>query len=278
MAFALAGRKLRAGGIAPGTPADHVVLSGVPIFDGDLGAAVAAILAAVREGRGARVATANLDFFARARRDGRLRADLAASTLVVADGAPVAWAARFAGAANVRRVTGVDLVAEVCRVGAPGGLRLAFYGSTEPVARTAAGAIERTHPGVSVVRVVCPPFRALSEAEIAADVESLAGARPDVVLVALGCPRQERFIAEHFGAIPGAAWIGVGGTFDFYAGKRKRAPGFAQRLGMEWVVRLAQEPRRLWRRYLVDDLPAAARLAMAVARARVEGSPRPASL
>lgn len=256
--------------LATGRPrAAHVPVGPLTVFNGDLDSAADLCVAAVRAGRGLRVATANMDFVARARRDATLRRDLETSSLVVADGAPVAWLARLAGGRATRRVTGVDLVAAICRrasVSAP--VRVAFYGGDPSVAALAAAELERRYPGVSVVFQVSPPYRPMTEAEVTADVAALALSRPDVVLVALGCPRQERFIAEHFASIPAATWIGVGGTFDFYAGRRKRAPKFLQRAGAEWLTRLVQEPRRLWRRYLVDDLPSLARVAPAVLRNR----------
>jgi N-acetylglucosaminyldiphosphoundecaprenol N-acetyl-beta-D-mannosaminyltransferase len=224
-------------------------------------AAVNCIFTRLRRGEGSRIATVNLDFLARARTDETLRTDLDASTLVVADGAPVVWLARLQGARQVRRVAGVDLVRELCRAGAAESLRVALYGSTEDLAAAAAEHLEQTYPGVRVVARVSPPFRPLSTAEHRELLEPLVQAQPGLVLVALGCPRQERIIAEFSGLLPWAAWIGIGGTFDFYAGKRRRAPRFVQRLGLEWLVRLAQDPRRLWRRYLVDDLPELARLA-----------------
>ncbi|MCC7362948.1 MAG: WecB/TagA/CpsF family glycosyltransferase [Dehalococcoidia bacterium] len=248
--------------ISPNVPASELAampripVGPVAVTAGDLRGIAAAILHDVRAGHGARVATANLDFVARARRDAVLAADLADSDVVTADGAPVAWLARLASGNRIERVTGVDLVAELCRQGATDGLRVAFYGSEETIARKAAARLEAEYPGVKVVSIICPPFRPLTEGELTAHMVELNATVPDLVLVALGCPRQERFIAAHHHVAPAAAWVGVGGTFDFYAGKRTRAPRLAQRVGGEWLVRLAQEPRRLWRRYLVDDIPA----------------------
>jgi N-acetylglucosaminyldiphosphoundecaprenol N-acetyl-beta-D-mannosaminyltransferase len=232
------------------------------------------LLASIRSGRGARVATANLDFVVRARRDDTLRADLAECSMVVADGAPVAWLARIAGGRGTRRVAGVDLVWELAaRAHELGGLRFAIYGSEPHILAAAKAHIEAENPGAQIVATMSPPFRSLSEDEVAGDVAALAASRPDVVLIALGCPRQERFIAEHAAAIPGAVWIGVGGTFDFFAGKRRRAPRFLQAIGAEWLARLAQEPRRLWRRYLVDDLPTLVAVAPSCVRQSTRTTP-----
>lgn len=203
----------------------HVPVGPISVFNGDIRAASDLCLASLRSGSGARVATANLDFVARARHDATLEADLREASLVVADGSPVAWLARLAGGSRVRRVAGVDLVAALlARAGEAGGLRVAVYGSTPDILESA---VDRLGPGlasVEFVALVCPPFRDATAAEVGRDIARLADARPDLVFVALGCPRQERFIATHWQRIPGAVWMGVGGTFDFYAGKRKRAP------------------------------------------------------
>lgn len=236
----------------------HVRVGPLSVLDGDLEMAGNWCAERAISGQGAKVATANLDFIALARKNARLKADLAGSALVIADGAPVAWLARIAGGRATRRATGVDLVAAIASSAARTGdeIRFAFYGSTEETSAAAAETIEREFLGARVVARVCPPFGSRDASEIQREVAEMAAATPNVVLVALGCPRQERFIAEHFASIPGAVWVGVGGTFDFYAGKRTRAPRFFQAAGLEWAVRLVQEPRRLWRRYIVQDIPA----------------------
>ena len=248
----------------------HVRVGPLAVLDGGLHDATAFCLEAIGSGSGARVATANLDFVALARHDAQLREDLARSSLVVADGAPVAWLARAAGATRVSRITGVDLVARLLEEGAAqGGLRVAMYGGEEAVSEAAAAAIEADHPGVRVVARICPPYRELTEEERQSERAALRAAAPDLVLVALGCPKQERLIAEYGDAVPAAVWIGVGGTFDFFAGKRRRAPRALQATGLEWAVRLVQEPARLWRRYLLRDLPALAAVAPGCFAARV---------
>lgn len=239
----------------------HRRLGPARVFEGGLEDVTALCIDWMRSGRGARIATANLDFFALARRDHELRAHLEASHLVVADGAPVAWLAKLLGATEVERVAGVDLVDTLLRrAGASGGVRVALYGSTPDMAELAKTRFE-AHTGVEVVLVHCPPFRPLTAEEEQAEQQAISRARPDLVLVALGCPKQERLIARYFEAASEAIWIGVGGTFEILGGHRKRAPRAAQRLGLEWAVRLLQEPRRLWRRYLLRDVPALISLA-----------------
>ncbi len=246
------------------------MVSDVPIFDGGLTEAVDACLGLLRAGNGGRVATANTDFIALARRNPRLLADLQDSNLVVADGKPVAWLARLAGASRVTRVAGVDLVpafltaaARECPV------RVALYGGEPEIARRAANALQGMSPGIDVAAVLSPPFRSLGNDEEQSLLARLSRVDPDVVLVALGCPRQERLIAEWSPFVPRSVWLGVGGTFDFLAGKRVRAPGWMQEVGLEWLFRMAQEPGRLGRRYLGRDLPALVAIGRDCARKRL---------
>ncbi len=231
----------------------------------------------MKERRGARVATANLDFLAIARRDSRLAQLLRRSHLVVADGAPVVWLARLVGAGRVQRVPGVDFVGQLCAAGAErGGVRIVLYGGAPEVADRARARIESSFPGATVVEQIPPPFRELTAEEESEERARVAAANPELVLVALGCPKQERLIARYFDAAPGAVWIGVGGTLDFYAGRTRRAPRWVQALGMEWAMRLVQEPRRLWRRYLLHDIPTLARVAPACLRLRLRPGGRSA--
>lgn len=234
-------------------------VDGIPIFDGDLAAAVDLCGELIESGRGARVATANVDFLALARREPVLASHLKSSTMVVADGMPVAWLARLLGGRKTRRVPGVDLAREICcRVGGTRELRVALYGASPAVIAGARTYIESLSAGSVVVFAESPPFRPLEDEEKAAFQGGLAAARPDLVLVALGCPAQETLIADWFQVAPRAVWIGVGGTLDFFAGRRARAPRAVQALGLEWLFRMGQEPRRLASRYLGRDLPALA--------------------
>lgn len=241
--------------------AAHLQIGNVPVFNGDLNMAVRTCLEWIEAGVGGRVATANLDFLAIARKDMALKRLLAQSHLVVADGAPVAWLARLAGARATRRAGGVDLVTRLLGAGVRrGGLKVALYGATPDVCAVAAQRVEDSYPGVEVVAAISPPFgpRDLQAERHARD--TLQQLTPELVLVALGCPKQEQVISDFYEVAPAAVWIGVGGTLDILAGHRRRAPQLMQRLGLEWAARLAQEPGRLWHRYFLRDLPVLASL------------------
>ncbi len=249
---------------APSTPVEaevfrplaHVPVSAVPVFDGTAADALAVCLRAARLRVGARVATANLDFLVQARQDPRLLDDLQGSTLVVADGSPVVALARMAGARRVERTPGVDLAVALCRAGgADSEFRVALYGGRPDTLDIAAERFEALSPGTRVVLRTSPPFRDLTAEEQDAERAAIREAAPHLVLVGLGCPKQERRIRDYYPAAPDAVWIGVGGTFEMVAGHRRRAAPLVQRLGMEWLVRLVQDPGRLARRYLGRDIP-----------------------
>jgi N-acetylglucosaminyldiphosphoundecaprenol N-acetyl-beta-D-mannosaminyltransferase len=111
--------------------------------------------------------------------------------------------------------------------------------------------LKSKYPGLIIAGTHCPPFRPLSEAEDEAVVNEVRAAKPDIVWVGLGCPKQERWMADHAARLPGTTLIGVGAAFDFHNGRVKRAPLWMQKSGLEWLHRLTSEPKRLWRRYLV---------------------------
>ncbi len=256
-----------------GKASSHVRIGNVPVFDGTASEAADACLELIANGGGGRVATANLDFLALAETDSELSENLQRSTLVVADGMPVVWLAKLKGARKVQRTAGVDLVATICtRAGELRGLRVATYGSSIGLASAAAGYLESLSPNVYVATTICPPFRSSTPAELEQHGAEIAAAKPDLVLVAMGCPTQERLIAQWYSLAPSAVWIGVGGTFDFFASERKRAPRIFRATGSEWLVRMAQDPQRLGQRYLGRDLPALARLAPRCALDRLRGS------
>ncbi len=213
----------------------------------------------VREGRPRQVATVNLDFLRLAQRDTGFFAALAGADLVVADGMPVVWLSRLAGAPLPERVAGIDLVDDCAALAAERGYGVYLLGAAPGVASTAAAALRRRYPRLRIVGTLSPPawpFAAEMDAELVASVRE---ARPEMLFVALGAPRQDLWLAAHLHELGVPVCIGVGGSFDLLAGRLRRAPGWMQRHGLEWLFRLAQEPGRLWRRYLLRDLPLLAR-------------------
>jgi N-acetylglucosaminyldiphosphoundecaprenol N-acetyl-beta-D-mannosaminyltransferase len=173
--------------------------------------------------------------------------------MVTPDGMPLVWLSRLMGFGYVDRVYGPDLMLAVCQGSVEKGYRHFFYGGAPGVAETLATRLQAQFPGLQVVGVDAPPFQPLSPAEDHAAAEHINAARPDIVWVGISTPKQEHWMASHIGRVSAPVLIGVGAAFDFHAGLKKQAPRWVQRSGLEWLFRLAMEPRRLWRRYLINN-------------------------
>jgi N-acetylglucosaminyldiphosphoundecaprenol N-acetyl-beta-D-mannosaminyltransferase len=197
------------------------------------------------------VCLSNVHTVMEARADEDLRRIVNAAALAVPDGVPLVWVGRLKGHPGVRRVYGPDLTLLLCERAAERGYRCFFYGGAPGVAEELAGSLKRRYPGLRVVGAEAPPFRPLSPDEDAAAVGRINAASADLVFVGLGCPKQERWMAAHRERLRAAALLGVGAAFDFHTGRVRQAPRWMMRAGLEWAFRLSQEPRRLWRRYLV---------------------------
>lgn len=258
----------------------RVAVCGVGVDPVGLAGAEAAIVRharAAQRGRAGRplaVFSVNVDMIVRAARDPAFARDLAAGDLLLADGVPVLWMARALGARLPGRAAGVDLVPRLAARAAQDRLGLFLLGAAPGVGARAAARLAAAAPGLRVAGVLAPPpgFDADPAAvdDVAARIDA-AGA--DVVLVALGAPRQERLILRLRARVRASALVAVGGALDIVAGDRPRAPAPLRVAGLEWAWRLAQEPRRLARRYLVDDaaiVPLLAAELAARARARAE--------
>jgi N-acetylglucosaminyldiphosphoundecaprenol N-acetyl-beta-D-mannosaminyltransferase len=186
-------------------------------------------------------------------RDERLRAIHNAAGMVTPDGMPLVWLSRLKGWHHVERVYGPDLLLDCCRRSLTTGYRHFFYGGGVGVPERLAERLLSRFPGLRVVGSYSPPFRPLSSEEDSRVVERINTASPDIVWVGLSTPKQERWMSEHRDRITAPVLIGVGAAFDFHAGLKHQAPGWMQRNGLEWLFRLCQEPRRLWRRYLRNN-------------------------
>lgn len=213
------------------------------------------------------VVAANVHVVMTAHDDPGYRAAVAAADLVVPDGVPLVWTLRGLGVAAAGRVYGPELMLRVAAEAARRGIPVGLYGSTDAVLDGVVAALRRRDPALAIPLVHSPPFRPLDEGEAAEVRARIAASGARIVFVGLGCPRQERWMAAERGRLP-AVMLGVGAAFDFIAGRTPQAPAALQRAGMEWAFRLATEPRRLWRRYLVHNPRFAARAALQVARAR----------
>ncbi len=234
--------------------ARRVHIGGVPVDGLTMREAVNAIDALVAAGQGGSVFTPNVDHVVEYQDNAALRDAYAAVSLSLADGMPVVWAARMLGRSVPEKVSGSDLIDPLVRRGAERGWRVLLLGGGEGVAARAGERMVARHPGLQVVGTLSPRIdMRRPPAERQELLATVRAARPHVVLVALGAPKQELWIHESRSALAPAVLLGIGASLDFVAGSVRRAPLWVSRNGLEWLYRLAREPRRLWRRYLVRD-------------------------
>lgn len=226
---------------------------GVAVSATDRDTVVAGILEAARVRRSCAVAALAVHGVVECVDDAELAQAVNRFDLVAPDGQPVRWAVNaLHGVGLPDKVAGPDLVDDVCRAAAREGIGVYFLGSTAETLHRMREALARRHPGLVVAGLQPDRFREASAAEDAADIARINASEAGIVLVGRGCPRQERWVADHHGHVH-AAMLGVGAAFDYHAGTLRRAPGWLQRAGLEWAYRLVQEPRRLARRYLVTN-------------------------
>jgi N-acetylglucosaminyldiphosphoundecaprenol N-acetyl-beta-D-mannosaminyltransferase len=184
-----------------------------------------------------------------ASRDGALQAALNADeALVVPDGMPLVWMGRQKGY-RVERVCGIDMLPALLDRSRDYGYRHFFYGGAPGVPERLADTMRRTFPDLQVAGTFSPPFRPLTPEEDAAIVARINAAAPDYVWVGISTPKQDYWVTEHRHRLEAPVLLAVGAAFDFHSGVKRRAPGWMQRSGTEWLFRLISEPRRLWRRY-----------------------------
>ena len=188
-----------------------------------------------------------------AQRDDSYRLILNRSFMTAADGMPLVWLGRLQGFTRMRRVYGPDYMTEVCRMSLERGYRHFLYGGHEGVAELLAAELTRRYPGLQIAGTYTPPCRPLLPKEEADLTELVAVTKPDIFWVGLGTPKQERFMAHYLSKLDVRVMIGVGAAFDIHTGRVKDAPSWMKSAGLQWLHRLAQEPRRLWRRYLFNN-------------------------
>src|SRR4029077_12080805 len=187
-----------------------------------------------------------------ARHDPRFKRVLAEADLVVPDGMPLVWIGKLRGYVLQRRVYGPELMLEFCRKTANIGWRHFFYGGDAGVAEGLVESLAKSCPGIQIAGTYCPPFRPLTVEEDAQIVDAIHLAAPDVLWVGLSTPKQEMWMREHRDRLGVPVMVGVGAAFDFLSARKRQAPKWMREHGLEWLFRVLQEPRRLWRRYLVD--------------------------
>jgi N-acetylglucosaminyldiphosphoundecaprenol N-acetyl-beta-D-mannosaminyltransferase len=229
------------------------------------------VVSAAKRGEGGRLVNPNVDVMRQVATDRNLQSLLASADLVLPDGMPLLWAARLQGSPLKARVPVSEAINTVCVKAAEEGISVFLLGGSPGTAQRAAEVLRGRCPGLGV-DYLCPPFGFEDDAmEMAAIFEALERAQPGIVFCAFGFPKQERLMQVLGDRYPATWFIGSGGTFSMIAGDTPKAPPWMRDNGLEWLHRLRLEPRRLFERYIVHDLPFACRLLASSAVARVVG-------
>jgi N-acetylglucosaminyldiphosphoundecaprenol N-acetyl-beta-D-mannosaminyltransferase len=245
-----------------GTPADRVVfLHGLRFHAMLESECVAHILDSIDHGKGGWVVTPNVDIVRLCSTQPGTLALVTQADLIVADGMPVVWASRIQGTPLPERVSGSNLMSSVSAEAARRGRSIFLLGGAPDSAESAAARLKTSYPSLRIAGTHCPPLGFEGkESSRSAITAAVHGAKPDIIYVALGTPKQEFLIAGIKHLLPSSWWLGVGASFSFLSGQIDRAPVWMQKTGLEWLHRLHQEPRRLAKRYLLQGLPFAAQL------------------
>lgn len=227
---------------------------GVPISVIDQNRAREFLFEALRGGQRGYVTVTGVHGVIEAQNDPVLRNIFRRASLVTPDGMPMVWMGKAQGHPTIERVYGPDLMLNICEHSVGEGYRHFFYGGVPGIADELRNQFEQRFPGIRIVGTYTPPFRRLNDNEVR-DLQTLVrGTKPDVFWVGLSTPKQERFMAQYMSILPEAKiFIGVGAAFDLLTGRVRQAPRWMQRSGLEWFYRLTQEPRRLARRYLINN-------------------------
>jgi N-acetylglucosaminyldiphosphoundecaprenol N-acetyl-beta-D-mannosaminyltransferase len=228
---------------------------------------VRGVLERAKRRQGGMVCVASVHMVMECWDDPELRRVVNGAEIVTPDGMPLVWGLRRLGLPGARRVYGPELTDALCRQAAAEGVSVGFYGGAPEVLDVLVPRLVARHPGLRVAFHTSPPFRPLTPEEDEYVTAAIRESGVQVLFVGLGCPKQERWMAAHRDAVD-CVMLGVGAAFDFLAGAKPQAPRWMQGAGLEWLFRLASEPRRLWRRYLLHNPRFVLRFALQLWRGR----------
>lgn len=226
----------------------HRSVIGFPVTSLPFNAQIGLMLEWAKAGLSKVVCIANVHMLIEAHRHPAFASVLRSADLVAPDGMPLVWMLRLLGVAKQDRVAGLDVLAALCQQASVEGVSVFFVGSQTAILDKIRARLERDFPKLTIAGMEPFPFRPMTQAEDEALIEKLNDSGAGIVLVSLGCPKQEIWMAAHKDKVQGVM-VGLGGAFPVYAGLHKRAPKLVRSAGFEWLYRLAQEPRRLWGRY-----------------------------
>lgn len=237
--------------LTPSLPRADVL--GVGVHAISMCQAVSAIDRAVRSRRKGYVCVTGVHGVMEAQSDAEFKEILNHSMLTTPDGMPTVWVGWLQGFREMERVYGPDLMSEIFRLSEERGYSHFLYGGNEGVAETLAGCLRARYPRIKIVGARTPPFRPLNAEEEVALREHVRSTQPDFFWVGLSTPKQERFMADYIRTFDCILMLGVGAAFDIHTGSKTDAPRWMKRAGLQWLHRLVQEPRRLWKRYLINN-------------------------
>ena len=230
----------------------NVLGVGISVLDQDR--ALEFLFDAVRNGKRGYVTVTGVHGVTEAQSDPSLMEIFNRALLVTPDGMPMVWMGRLQKHKSIRRVYGPDLMLNICEHSPQRGYSHFLYGGVAGLAEDLKRQLETRLPGLKIVGTFTPPFRRLNDVELENLRDVVRATQPDFFWVGLSTPKQEFFMAEYVSVLPDAKiFIGVGAAFDLLAGHVRQAPRWMQGVGLEWLFRLIQEPKRLWRRYLVNN-------------------------
>jgi len=249
----LIGSRLDGSATAPLCAHDHADVLGVAVSAVDMELALKLAGQWIAAGEPGYICVTGVHGVMEAQKDSDLRRILNRAAINLPDGMPMTWVGRHQGYREMDRVFGPDFMAAMCRLSAELGWRNFFYGGKPGVAELLSETLQDRFPGLQVAGTFTPPFTALNPMEEARLAAQLAEAKPDILWVGLSTPKQERFMAASLGRLPVGLMVGVGAAFDFHTGSIRDCSNWVKRSGLQWLHRLAQDPKRLWRRYLTHN-------------------------
>jgi len=248
-AVSLAGRGFRPAALAH----DHADVLGVKVSAVNMDLSVDLAAQWIERGQPGYVCLANVHGVMEAQRDPELLRGFNRAVINAPDGMPLTWIGRLQGFAHMDRVFGPDFMMEICRLSGKRGYRHFLYGGKPGVAEELSVRLQSKFPGLKIVGTLTPPFRDLTPEEEQEYARQIAQAKPQILWVGLGAPKQERFMAQYVHLFNVPLMIGVGAAFDFHTGRISDCPHWIKRAGLQWLHRLTQEPGRLWKRYLLNN-------------------------
>ena len=208
---------------------------------------------AIRENAKSYICVTGVHGIMEAQQDANLRSIINQSMLTTADGRPTVWVGRLQGFRKMKQLTGPNLMLQLSEESVAKGQTHFYYGGADGVAEELKKTMEARYPGLRVVGTYTPPFRALTADEECELQETVARLKPDLFWVGLSTPKQEKFMAQHLGKLDTKVMLGVGAAFDMHTGRIKDVPEWFKATGLQWIHRIWQDPRRLWKRYLYNN-------------------------